>query len=227
MNQKHILKNGREIEVRTLTTAHLDEILTLQQEVIATLTTASSLQPLSIEEFSFILDGKGLMIGAYFEDQLIAFRAMLEPEIDVEHLGIDAGLPESEWPLVIYSEITNVRPDFRGNGLQVLLGKIIMEEVDQERFRYIAATVAPFNIPSLADKFAHGLQIVALKEKYDNMLRYILMKDLAHPVAEDELVESTLIQMSEIKKQQNFLQSGWTGTGIEKINNEWHVQFKR
>ena len=226
MNQKHLLKNGREIEVRTLSPLHLDEILALQQEVIATLTTASSLQPLSMEEFLFILDGKGLMIGAYYEEQLIAFRAMLEPEIDEEHLGIDAGLPESEWPLVIYSEITNVRPDFRGNGLQVLLGEIIMKEVDQKQFHYIAATVAPYNIPSLTDKFAHGLQIVALKEKYDNMLRYILMKDLVHPVAEGKLVESTLIQMSDIKGQQGLLQRGWVGTRMEKVNDEWHVRFE-
>ena len=227
MNQKHLLRNGQEIKVKTLTPAHLDEILALQQEVIRALTTASSLQPLSIEEFSFILDGKGLMIGAYYEEQLIAFRAMLEPEIDEEHLGIDAGLSRDEWPSVIYSEITNVRPDFRGNGLQVLLGKIIMTEIDEKKFRYIAATVAPFNIPSLADKFAHGLQIVALKEKYDNMLRYILLKDLADTVAEDEFIESILVHMSDTKRQQDLLQDGWVGTGMEKVNDEWHVQFGR
>ena len=33
------------------------------------------------------------MIGAYYNEQLIAFRAMLEPELDEEHLGKDAGLP--------------------------------------------------------------------------------------------------------------------------------------
>lgn len=225
MKQKHILKNGREIEVRILTFAHMNEILTLQQEVIDTLASATSLQPLSEEEFSYILHGKGLMIGAYFDEQLIAFRAMLEPEIDEEHLGIDAGLSESEWPLVIYSEITNVRPDFRGNGLQVLLGKIIMDEVDQERFRYICATVAPFNIPSLMDKFAHGLQIVALKEKYGNMLRYILMKDLSR--SESKYDEYLFIQMANTEEQQRMLQAGWLGTGIEKVEDGWHVRFEK
>lgn len=227
MNQKHLLRNGREIEVRTLSPVHLDEILALQQEVLETLTTASSLQPLSIEEFLFILDGKGLIIGAYYEEQLIAFRAMLEPEIDEEHLGKDVGLSRDKWPSVIYSEITNVRPDFRGNGLQVLLGEIIMTEVDETKFRYIAATVAPFNIPSLADKFAHGLQIVALKEKYDNMLRYILLKDLGSISIKSKFLEKSLVDMVDTKGQQELLEVGWIGTGIEKTNDKWHVQFEK
>ena len=165
MKQKHLLKNGNEITIVRLTVDQLDEILTLQRKVIESLSTGSFLQPLTEEEFTYILNGKGLMIGAYYKEQLIAFRAMLEPELDEEHLGKDAGLPRDEWPLVLYSEISNVDPDFQGNGLQVLLGKVLMKEVDQERFRYICTTVAPFNIASLKDKFAHGMQIVALKSE--------------------------------------------------------------
>ena len=182
MKQKHLLKNGYEITIRRLEADQLDEILTLQRKVIESLSTGSFLQPLTEEEFSYILNGKGLMIGAYYHEQLIAFRAMLEPELDEEHLGKDAGLPRNEWPLVLYSEITNVDPDFQGNGLQVLLGELIMKEVNPQRFRYICTTVAPFNIASLKDKFAHGMQIVALKVKYGDLLRYILMKDLTVPL---------------------------------------------
>ena len=72
------------------------------------------------------------MIGAYYEDQLIAFRAMLEPEIDADHLGIDAGIQDSRLEQVIYSEISNVDPDFRGNGLQFLLGQLLFQEVDEQ-----------------------------------------------------------------------------------------------
>ena len=96
MIKQLLLKNGKEIEIRHLTTKNLDEILLLQHKVIEALTTDSFLQPLSEEEFSYILNGKGFMIGAYYNDKLIAFRAMLEPELDDEHLGKDAGLPESD-----------------------------------------------------------------------------------------------------------------------------------
>lgn len=227
MNEKYRLKNGKEIEIKPLTLVHLDEIIQLQNEVISALETSSALQPLSKAEFTSILSGKGLLIGAYDEQKLIAFRALLEPEIDEDHLGKDAGLAEQDWSSVIYSEITNVHPDFRGNGLQVLLGKVLLKAIDQERYRYVAATVAPFNIPSLRDKFAHGLQIVGLKEKYEGMLRYILIKDFSRPEKIDAYIEEKQISMIHTKEQQDLLQNGWLGVGIEKKNEEWHVLFKR
>ena len=167
------------------------------------------------------------MIGAYYNEQLIAFRAMLEPELDEEHLGKDAGLPKSEWPFVLYSEISNVDPDFQGNGLQVLLGELIMKEVDQQRFRYICTTVAPFNIASLKDKFAHGMQIVSLKVKYGNLLRYILMKDLTGQLKEHDSLECRYVLMADTAQQQQFLYDGWIGTGIEQMDNQWVVRFEK
>jgi hypothetical protein len=227
MIKQLLLKNGKEIEIRHLSVKNLNEILLLQQKVIDALTTDSFLQPLSDEEFSTILNGKGLMIGAYFDNVLIAFRAMLEPELDDEHLGKDAGLPESVWPQVLYSEITNVDPEFRGNNLQVLLGEIIFGEVDKTRFRYISTTVAPFNIASLKDKFAHGLQIVSLKRKYGHMLRYILMKDLSLVSKELNTLESQYILMADTEKQQQLLENGWIGTDIEKRNEDWFVRYDK
>lgn len=227
MKQQHRLKNGKDLTIMSLTTDHLEDILALQQQVIATLTSESFLQPLSEKEFLYLLNGKGFMIGAYDKEHLIAFRAMLEPDLDEEHLGKDAGLPRSEWPLVLYSEVSNVHPHFRGNNLQVVLGKIIMQKVDEQRFRYVCATVAPFNIASLKDKFAHGMQIVALKVKYGGLLRYILMKDLANVVEPNGFTDSCQIPMADTEQQQQYLQEGWKGTGIEQVNNEWFVCFKK
>ncbi|QUW22038.1 GNAT family N-acetyltransferase [Sporosarcina sp. Marseille-Q4063] len=227
MIKQLLLKNGKEIEIRHLSVKNLNEILLLQSKVIDALTTDSFLQPLSKEEFFTILNGKGKMIGAYLNDKLIAFRAMLEPELDDEHLGKDAGLPESEWAQVLYSEITNVDPEFRGNNLQVLLGEIILDEVDKIRYRYICTTVAPFNIASLKDKFAHGLQIVSLKKKYGNMLRYILMKDLSLDTTVTTPLESRYIPMANTEEQQQLLGNGWIGTHIEKRNDNWYVRYEK
>ncbi|WP_186671634.1 GNAT family N-acetyltransferase [Sporosarcina sp. BP05] len=227
MKQNHLLKNGNEITIVRLTVDQLDEILLLQRKVIGSLSTGSFLQPLMEEEYTYILNGKGLMIGAYYKEQLIAFRAMLEPELDEEHLGKDAGLHRDEWPLVLYSEISNVDPDFQGNGLQVLLGKVLMKEVNQERFRYICTTVAPFNIASLKDKFAHGMQIVELKVKYGNLLRYILMKDLTRSFEEQVASESHYVPMEDTEQQQRYLQEGWMGTGIDLVEDQWVVRFEK
>jgi hypothetical protein len=136
-------------------------------------------------------------------------------------------LPENVWPQVLYSEITNVDPEFRGNNLQVILGEIILGEVDKTRFRYICTTVAPFNIASLKDKFAHGLQIVSLKRKYGNMLRYILMKDLSLESLETGTLEIQYIPMAATDEQQQLLKDGWIGSDIEKRNDSWFVRYER
>lgn len=227
MNEKHILRNGTEITIRQLAPEQLQQILALQEKVIAALTTNAILQPLSEEEFLFLLNGKGQMIGAYDEDRLIAFRAMLVPENDDEHLGIDAGLAEEELHRVLYSEISNVDPAYRGNGLQQLLGKIIFGQVDTNRYRYICTTVAPFNIASLKDKFAQGMHIVSLKLKYGGKLRYVLMKDLQQSPLENGPIDSRQLSMSDTEGQQRLLADGWIGTAMEQQNGEWVVDYQK
>lgn len=228
MNPRQLmLKNGQKIDIIQLAIDHLDEILVLQQKVIASLTTGAFLQPLTQEEFLSILQGQGMLIGAYYEDQLIAFRAMLEPEIDEEgHLGVDAGVPIDELSSVIYSEISNVDPHFRGNNLQVLLGEIIMQEVDRQKFRYVCTTVAPFNIASLKDKFAHDMVIVALKVKYGDLLRYVLMKDL-NQTLQEKPNDSCEIPMADTVQQQRYLQDCWRGTAIVKVDDQWLVRYEK
>ncbi|MFD1928436.1 hypothetical protein ACFSFY_10275 [Sporosarcina siberiensis] len=227
MKMNHILKNGTEISFKRLNVQHLDEIMSLQQKVVNDLLTGSFLQPLDEEEFLYILEGKGLMIGAYYNEELIAFRAMMEPELDEEHLGKGAGLDKSVWSEVLYSEITNVNPEFRGNGLQVLLGELIMNEVDVERFRYILTTVAPFNIASLKDKFAHGMKIVSLGEKYNNKLRYTMMKDLKKSDITFKVADRKSIAMAHTNEQQLLMKKGFVGTKIELVNDEWIVHYEK
>ncbi len=223
---KKQLKNGQMITLRTCTVEDLPEILALQNEVIVTLTTTSFLQPLSEEEFLHILSNHGIMLGAFHEERLIAFRALLIPDVDeADHLGEDAQIPQAQWSKVIYSEISNVSPSFRGNGLQKILGEYIFREIDQTKFQYVCATVAPFNIASLLDKFAHGMKIVALKEKYEGLTRYILLKDLA--ASSQQAVEKKNVPMEDIKKQQKLLNEGWQGVAILKQDDEWCVVYER
>lgn len=224
--KKEVLRNGAEVLIRRNTREDLEAMFALQEEVIQALEDSSSLQPLSKEEFLHILEGNGVMLGAYVAEELIAFRALLIPEVDeLEHLGKDAGLETEELAQVIYSEISNVKPSFRGNRLQKILGRHILEEIDQDKFRYICATVAPFNIASLSDKFAQGLHIVALKEKYGGSLRYVFMRDFKeHPT---EKRKCKIVAMGNIEEQQALLEKGWRGVEIQKQNEEWFVQYRQ
>lgn len=225
MKKEIILRNGQQVTIRELALSDLPVIKELQERVIASLEVTSFLQPLSDEEFRYILNGNGSMIGAMHDDRLVAFRAMLEPEIDEHHLGRDAGLPESELPFALYSEVTNVDPDYRGNSLQQILGELLIKQVDRERHRYVFATVAPFNIASLKDKFALHMHIIKLEKKYGNLLRYTLMKKLCEDSKTGSL--TVKVDMSDVMKQQYLLNDGWIGIGLEKDDLSWKVKFRK
>lgn len=221
-------QNNERFHVTLLTIENIEQILSLQNVVIETLEDKSRLQPLSLEEFQYILEGNGMMIGAFIENELIAFRALLVPPIDDEHLGLDIGLPESELHRVIYQEISNVHPNCRGNGMQKILATVIMDELQKEdsKYDYVCCTVAPFNIPSLKDKFSQGMEIAVLKEKYGGSLRYVFVKELRGD-KERDWTEIKSVPMSDAVGQQALLSDGYRGYEMEKVDGDFVVKFGR
>ncbi|KAB2493884.1 GNAT family N-acetyltransferase [Bacillus cereus] len=221
-------QNNNPFHVTLLSLEHIEQILSLQNIVVEALEDKSRLQPLSQEEFQYILEGNGMMIGAFIENKLIAFRALLVPPIDDEHLGLDIGLSESELHRVIYQEISNVHPNCRRNGMQKILANVIMDELQKEdsKYDYVCCTVAPFNIPSLKDKFAQGMAIAALKEKYGGSLRYVFVKKLRGD-KESDWTDIQSILMSDASGQQALLSEGYRGYEMEKTADTFIVKFGR
>ncbi|WIY61658.1 GNAT family N-acetyltransferase [Bacillus arachidis] len=219
-------QNEQNFQVTTLSLNHVEEILSLQDIIIEALENKDRLQPLTLEEFQYILNSNGMMIGAFAGDQLIAFRALLVPPIDEDHLGLDIGLTHEELERVIYQEISNVHPDYRGNGMQRILAKVIMKKLQQAdgKFDYVCCTVAPFNIPSLKDKFAQGMEIAALKEKYGGSMRYVFVKELRKD-KERDWTDIKSVPMNNTSEQQTLLAEGYRGYKMEKIDENFIVKF--
>ncbi|MEG0260523.1 MAG: GNAT family N-acetyltransferase [Lysinibacillus sp.] len=212
--------------VRRLSIADLEAIEGVQYDVVAALEDKRILQPLSGEELEYLLGNHGVMIGAFVGEELIAFRALLEPPIDEEHLGRDAGLAEEALVRVMYQEISAVHPSYRGYGLQRTLADVIMKELDRTQFDYVCATVMPFNIASLKDKFAQGMHVVALKLKYEGKLRYVFMKNLREEMFVIE-GESQLVAMANTERQQQLLKDGWLGVRLLQHEDIWHVEYQK
>ena len=209
--------------VRTLKEDSVEDILRLQDLVLETLINNDFLSPVTKEEYEDFVS-KSLMVGVFVEDKLIAFRALAIPEIDEHHLGYDIGLQTEQLDQVVYQEITNVHPDYRGYGLQKKLGAIVMELLDASPYTHVCATVAPFNIASLKDKLSQGMVIGALKNKYADMLRYVFYKKLH----EERKIGGEVLEilMADTEKQQQLLADGWIGTSIVQKDGEWYVTYE-
>lgn len=221
------LQTNEEIfEVKQINLNQVQEIMKLQDIVFKKLEDQDSLEKLSKEEYVHILKGNGFLIGAFLEDELIAVRALLIPEMNDEHLGMKIGLKEEEQTKVIYQEITFVHPSYRGNRLQQQLATLIMEELTKStsEFRYVCSTVAPLNIPSLLDKFKQGMQVKVLDRMYGEKLRYVFIKDLEEE-EQPSWIKSRKVSIREIKLQQRLLASGWVGYELVKEGQEFFIRF--
>ncbi|WP_442961198.1 GNAT family N-acetyltransferase [Pseudogracilibacillus sp. SO30301A] len=220
-----IINDGTNYTVRKLALNDLDNILQLQRIVAETLTNKETLQTLSEQEYQYILNGKGLLLGAFIEEKLIAFRALMVPPIDEEHLGLAIGL-EKELDKIIYQEISMVNPKYRGNRLQQQLGQLIMETLNKSSvsFKYVCCTVAPSNIPSLKDKFNQGMTVGALIEIYSGKLRYVFVKKITDS-EKPQWNKTKKVPTDQIEEQQKLLQDGWHGYKLEQNNNQYFVLY--
>lgn len=210
-------------DVQRLTLAHIPQLQQLQQQVVDALPDKAILQPLDESELRFILDGNGVMIGLFDGEALIAFRALLEPPIDDEHLGKDVGYEPLEQ--VLYQEISNVHPAHRGQGLQLKMAQLIMDYVDTTKHTLVCATVMPFNIASLKDKFAQNMYVAALKLKYGGKLRYVFAKSLVEEAAWGN--EAIDVDMADTKAQQQLLREGYYGVAMKRDKEQWFVTYKK
>ncbi|MGM9948689.1 MAG: GNAT family N-acetyltransferase [Lysinibacillus sp.] len=209
---------------RLLEEADLPAIQALQRDVCAALEDPNILQPLSEEELLHILGGHGVMLGVFEGERLVAFRALLKPGTgEEEHLGLDVGADDLS--RVLYQEISNVHPAYRGHGLQKMMACWIMKEVDAEHIDWVCATVMPYNIASLKDKFAQGMYVYALKLKYGGKLRYVFGKNLHEPRAFGD--ERLVVSMGDTETQQQLLAEGFVGVSMEPAGDDWFVVYKR
>lgn len=102
------------------------------------------------------------------------------PGLKEDNLGRDLMLGEDKLMNVAHMESAAVLPEFRGNGIQkklLIYGKDYLAG-HFPAVKYITATVAPLNIPSLKSFKAAGFKEMLTKEKYNGHMRIILLNNM-------------------------------------------------
>jgi|SRR5699024_4315437 GNAT superfamily N-acetyltransferase len=158
----------------------IGQIMQLQDSVYEFLEQKEVLEKLTEEEFQKCLE-QGYVTGVYADDELIALRMMYIPSLDEEeHLADDVGVSRER---SIYSEISLVNPEHRGQKLQMKMGEYLIEQVRASGdFDYIFSTVMPANLASLKDKFKLGFKIMRTRLKYGGKRRHVLYLPLNEEV---------------------------------------------
>lgn len=211
------------MEIKYLSLKNLADVVALQKVVINYLDKKELLETLSVKELENVLS-QPYAVGIYVDNVLIAFRTFLIPHLDERgHLADDVGVNRDA---SIYSELSLVHPEYRGLGIQTKMGKLLIESVRRDNtFRYVLATVAPDNIPSLKDKFKLGFQIYNTSYKYGHKLRHIMMRDLEDLENLENDSENNEISVS-LKDTEWMLKYGHAYVGFGMENGEIHYYKK-
>lgn len=100
------------------------------------------------------------------------------PKESQENLGNDIGLEWEELFKVVHMDTVAVRSRFRGHHLQKRMLEEGERQIDNNRYRYLMATAAPYNKPSLNTFLGSGYRIMKVKKKYGGVARAILLKEI-------------------------------------------------
>lgn len=196
------------MEIKFAEMCDIDDILAVQEKAQQVLTNKEMLVTLSRDEITKNIQDNVLCI-CRIDGKIAAFRSMHIP--DEDYLGRYIALQPSEKDKLIYSDITIVHPDNRGNGLQRKLGEWLFDRID-EKYTIIMATVHPDNIASIKDKFHHGMKLVAVDKVYGGKIRYIFAK-----VKDEQLLinEKYYKTIEDKKGISNMLSKGYIAINLQ------------
>ena len=166
--------------LKELTFGDIDEVLSLQDEVVRGLEKREFYCDMNKEEFAKSLnDFGGTLIGCVTEaNVIVAIGLYVSFQYDEENYGYDLGLSGQELLTVGQVEATIVKEEFRGNRLQDKLCEALEDIAIREGKKIIGATVAPDNKYSLNTFLNRGYDIQEEKIKYEGYRRYILKKEV-------------------------------------------------
>ena len=224
--------------VRILEYQALDQLLQLQEAAMQGLTiqdtgkrfepNVDSYVPLSKEEFQVILEGKGLVIGCFADETLIAFHSLFYPGDHPDNLGYDFGMDAMQRLQVGHLEAACVHPLHRGHGIQTDLTRWLLRFTrEQGNYRYLFETVAPTNLASVKSTLKSGLTLQRYQLKYGGKKRFLFGIDLHKPFTYD-VKQSSLIAVSDAMEvfEQVFAQ-GYHGIELVKQDDHAYVRFAK
>lgn len=132
-----------------------------------------------LEYVKDILSGHGFGVVACDENGKIVGNLLVKyPGLDEENLGYDVFMNSYNLNRVLHMDSASVLPSHRGHGLECRMIAYAESLVNASKYCYSFATVAPENIASLKSLEKNGYQVLVIKEKYDGVIRCVMMKVL-------------------------------------------------
>jgi hypothetical protein len=198
--------------------SQLPQVMELQRIICRNLQQPDLLQSFPKDFMKQHLGHRGVVLGVFVEERLIAFRNLYYPEPnDSEwNLGIDLNLADDQLKKVVNFQMVCVHPDFRGNRLALMLNRMALQILrNRGRHPHVCATVSPYNIWNIPVLLATGFHIARLKIKYGDKVRYIVHQDLYNRRRFDD-DSAVNVCLDDLDTQKHLLDAGFYGVQLKQ-----------
>ena len=129
------------------------------------------------ETLAVCFEEPSLVLGAYYENELIAFGILYVAGKTEENLAKDIdGVCDVTTNANV--KLTIVRPQYRGNSLQYNLISKLEEYAREKGFIWLSSTVSPANPWSYANLERCGFTVHKILKKYGGMQRILFVKKI-------------------------------------------------
>lgn len=157
----------------------------------------------------------GLLLGAFFDDELVGTWNLIPYGENEESYGFDLGFDFDKRKRLINFESAIVKDEAQGIGIDKKAVSICVEKL-KNRFDYFACTVSPKNLPSLKAMIKNGFFVYKFKLKYGGKERFVLLRD--ETLKETKETTEKLFY-KEKESIINLLESGYIITSACENNN--------
>jgi hypothetical protein len=205
-------------KVARLDEGQLPQVMELQKIICRNLQRPDLLQVFTKDFMKQHIGERGVVLGVFVEERLIAFRNLYYPKSnDSEwNLGIDLNLAEDQLTKVVNFQMVCVHPDFRGNRLALMLNRMALQILrNRGRHPHVCATVSPYNIWNIPVLLATGFHIARLKIKYGDKVRYIVHQDLYSRRRFDD-TSAVDVYIDDLDTQKRLLDAGFYGVQLKQ-----------
>jgi ribosomal protein S18 acetylase RimI-like enzyme len=211
-NRDHPSQESLRYDMRFLDESALQAVSNLQGLIARSLPSLEIFRLHEENYFKSLLKLDRFVIGIIIDDGLIAYSLISVPGKAEENLGRDIGLPEEELGSVAHLQAVAVHPAYRGNGLQKMMGAAHLKVIEEMGFEHVLCTVSPKNPVSLRNILSNGFVIRGLKPKFGGVWRYIMHRNLLHPISLRSC--PVIINGLNVEGQLDLLDRGYLGFDI-------------
>jgi ribosomal protein S18 acetylase RimI-like enzyme len=222
-NKGSVLQEDVCYEMRFMDENDLMDMMALQEIIVHNLSDKEIFRTHTTDYFKDHFKVENSVIGIFTDDGLIAYNVLYFPGMDGDNFGTDIGLPNDELNKVVHLETVAVHPSFRGNSLQRRMEGVHLRTIQEMGYEHVCCMVSPKNRPSIQNILSNGLVIKALKIKFGWRLRYIMHKNLLHPIAIGP--EEIRINGLNIEGQVDLLKKGFLGFQMIKLADGFEISY--